>query len=244
MQRFQTSILIALFLLFLSPEFLSASGGFRSGGGGFGFGWLTADFSDLNSEIATMGLDPVDESVGLFGFQGFGYITDNVRIGIKMTGGSNRTSGATAADPTAEIPALVKEAVASSGVSGLTVEYTRNVPYGIQMIAGGMIGFGHISVRLSQFETPLTWDGIWDEYQMGAGGYNLTMEASNSVFILNPWIGAEYKVLRWMGVMVKAGYVFATSQSSDWAVNNSDIYGGPKVGMNSLNFEFFVIFGR
>ena len=248
MKRIETFILMALFILFLSPEFLSASGGFTSGGGGFGFGWLSADFSDINSEIALMGLNPVDEGVGLFGFEGFGYISDNVRVGVRFAGGGNRTSGVIPAVLDVNLQELVlelvKEAVVSSGVSGLTIEYTREVPYGIQMIAGGMIGFGNVSVKISQFETPLTWTGIWDEYQTGVGGYNLTMEASNSLFVLNPWIGAEYKLLRWMGVCVKAGYVFSTSESGDWKVNNREIFGGPKVGMSSLNFEFSVIFGK
>ena len=244
MRKINLLLIFVLLVLFNVPGLVSAKGGFSSGGGGINMGWLTADFSSINHELISMGLNSVDENISIRGVQGFGYISANFRLGVRLSGGSNRTSAVIPADAINLIPELARDAEVSSGISGLTLEYTRDVPYGIKMIAGGMIGNGHVSVKISQYESLLNWDGIWDDYQSGSGSYNSIMNLSNSFFVFNPWIGAEYKVLNWVGVAVKAGYVFSTSDSGDWMVDGDDIYGGPKVGMSSLNFEFSLNFGR
>ena len=57
MRKINLLLIFVLLVLFNVPGLVSAKGGFSSGGGGINMGWLTADFSSINHELISMGLN-------------------------------------------------------------------------------------------------------------------------------------------------------------------------------------------
>lgn len=247
MKKALFSLFIAALVLFSFSNLSCAGSGFRAGGGGVIFSWNSPDLGPLNREIENMGINDLDEGFFTFGGRGFGYVSRNIRIGGLGAGGNTSVSGLVP-EHTVEnitIPELVKEVDFSMGYGGVTLEYTRDLPFDIQLFAGGMLGWGGVSVRISQYEKSLSWGGIWGDYQQGYTGdsYDLTVTAINSIFILNPWVGVEYKVLPWMGFYGKVGYFYAIAKSGNWKVIDSKLFGAPELDLNNFNLEFAIIFG-
>jgi hypothetical protein len=209
------------------------------------FTYLSPDLGPLNTQIALMGIPNLKEEMFIFGGKGFGYVSRNIRIGGMGGGGEVTTDGVIEGDPTIETDDLAKEVAFSLGFGGVTVEYTYNTPLNIQLVAGGMLGWGGITVRISQFQGVPNWEGIWEDYQTGYTGdsYDLTVYMNNSIFILNPWIGAEYKILPWMGIAGKAGYFYSKASRSNWNSEGTEIFGGEEIDLSNVSFEVAIIFG-
>ena len=220
-----------------------AGGGFKGGGGGLLFAYLAPDLGDLNDQIALMGIPELDDGFWTFGGKGFGLVGKKFRIGGLGAGGVLTTSGFVPGMD--DIPGLVKEVEFSMGYGGVTLEYVMNTPLDVQLTAGGLIGWGGISVRMSEYESSLSWNGLWENYYEGYTGdsYNQTVTADNSLFVLSPWIGADYKILAWMGFSGKAGYFFSKAGSGDWEVAGSKVYAAPEIDLSNVYYEFAIIFG-
>ena len=161
--------------------------GFSGGGGGPTFTYMTPDLADINVMVAQMGPNiKLDEGFFLYGGKGYGHVNRNIRIGGMGAGGMITTSelvpGAGGA------PDLAKEVEFSMGFGGVTLEYVMELPFDVQLFAGGLIGWGGISVRVSQYENALSWNGIWEDYGIGSIGdsNDLSLTMDNEFFTLSP----------------------------------------------------------
>ena len=236
--------LLAVVLIFTVFTGISlAGGGFKAGGGGPLFAYLAPDLGDLNDQINQMGIPELDDGLWIFGGKGFGFVGKNFRIGGMGAGGEMTTSGFVPG--VGDIPGLVKEVEFSMGYGGVTLEYVMNTPLDVQLVAGGLIGLGGISVRISEYASSLSWNGLWEDYHEGYTGdsYDQTVTADNSLFILSPWVGAAYKVLPWMGFSGKAGYFYSKAGSGSWEVAGSKVYAAPEIDLSNVYYEFAIIFG-
>lgn len=237
------SILLSAAVILSLTAFAFAKPGFSGGGGGVSFVRIQPDLGPLNLQIVQMGIPELEEGMFLYGGHGYGYVNRNFRIGGMGAGGMMTTSGYIPGAGGA--PSLAKEVEFDIGYGGVTLEYCYNTPIGIQVFAGGLIGWGGISVTVSQFENSLSWNGIWEDYHTGYTGnsFDQVMTMNNSLFVLNPWVGAFYKVLPWMGVAGKAGYFYSTAPNGDWKALDSEIYGAPEIDLSNVSFEVNITFG-
>lgn len=237
------SILLAAAAMFALTNLAFAGPGFSGGGGGVTFTYIKPDLSPLNNQILQMGIPELEEGMFLFGGHGYGYVSRHFRIGGMGVGGTMSTSGFV--DGVGMIPGLVKEVQFDIGYGGVTLEYCYNTPVGIQLFAGGLIGWGGISITVSQYENSLSWNNLWENYHSYYIGdsYDQTINMNNSIFVLNPWAGAFYKVLPWMGVAGKAGYFYSTAPSGNWSTQESEIYGAPEIDLSNVSFEVSLTFG-
>jgi len=230
---------VAATLLCVGSAF--ARPGFSGGGGGPVFVYMTPDLGPINNMIAQMSPNmKLDDGFFLYGGKGYGYINRNIRIGGMGAGGSLTTSALVTGTPN-----LAKEVQFDMGYGGVTLEYVAELPFDLQLFAGGMIGWGGISMRISQYENALTWNGIWDNYGIGYTGdsYDLNITMDNQFFALTPWVGGFYKILPWMGVSGKAGYFYAKCATGNWKTLGSNIYGGPDIDLSNVFYEFAIVFG-
>ncbi|NQS97168.1 MAG: hypothetical protein HQ591_01820 [candidate division Zixibacteria bacterium] len=251
MKQLLVTILVVVLIFTVFTGTSLAGGGFKGGGGGPLFAYLAPDLGDLNDQIVLMGIPELDDGFWTFGGKGFGFVGKNFRIGGLGAGGVMTTSGFVPGTIVGldTIPGLVKEVEFAMGYGGVTLEYVMNTPLDVQLTAGGLIGWGGISVRISEYESSLYWSGeekgIWNNYYEDYTGdsYNLTITAENSIFILSPWIGANYKILPWMGFSGKAGYFFSKAGSGNWEVAGSKVYAAPEIELSNVYYEFAIIFG-
>ncbi len=237
-------VLIILAAVIFSGNDAVARQGFQGGGGGFILGYMQANLDEINNQILSMGIPKFDDGFFLYGGRGFGFVNDHIRIGGMGMGGRMITSGFVPGNGS-NTPDLAKEVEFSMGYGGVTLEYVYDAPYGIQVFTGGLIGWGGLSVRIAQYESALNWNGIWDNYGVNYTGdsYDLSIMLDNCLFILNPWIGAFYNILPWMGVSGQVGYFYSTASSGNWDVAGSKVLGGPDLDLSNLNFEFSILFG-
>jgi len=238
-----------IFVLAICAAFLFGAGstfaraGFSGGGGGPVIGYQTPDLGVLNSQLTAMGVPEFDNGLFLYGGKGYGYINRKFRIGGLGYGGSAVSSALVHGFGGA--PDLAKEVAFDMGYGGVTLEYVYDAPFGIQVFAGGLIGWGGVSLRISQHQNALSWDGIWEDYHIGYAGdsYDLNITMDNSLFILNPWVGGFVKILPWMGFSGQVGYFYTKASSDNWGVLGSSVYGAPDLDLNNVNFEFAIVFG-
>ena len=155
----KSTLLLVCVSLFMFAGIADARPGFSGGGGGFVIVYQQPDLKDINNQILQMGIPELDEGFFLYGGQGYGYVNRNFRIGGMGAGGAIATSALVPGFGGA--PDLAKEVEFMIGYGGVTLEYVYDTPIGLQLFGGGMIGWGGISLRVSQYENALSWSGIW-----------------------------------------------------------------------------------
>lgn len=245
MKKLVVFLAVAATLLSFGSAFARA--GFSGGGGGVVFVYTSPDLGPINSMISTMGGNmKLDDGFFIYGGKGYGYINRHIRIGGMGAGGSLTTSAlvpGTTGPP--DIPALAKEVQFDMGYGGVTLEYVTELPFDLQLFAGGMIGWGAISLRLSQYENVLSWNDIWADYGIGYPGdsYDLNNTMDCEFFALSPWVGGFYKILPWMGVSGKAGYFYAKCAEGNWTSVGSNVVGAPEIDLSNVFYEFSIMFG-
>jgi hypothetical protein len=241
----RTSLLFIALVIILGFSSLSfARKGFGGGGGGVVFNYLSLDLGPINEQIVLTGMDEFKTGFFCYGGRGYGYVSKNMRIGGMGAGGSVTTSQYFAVTTTT--PEMVKEAEFSMNYGGVTLEYIYDAPMGVQIAAGGMLGWGGITVRIWQHSGPLSWQGIWENYNIGYSGdsYDISNTLDNSLFILSPWVEAGYKVLDWMQFTGKVGYFWSTAKSGNWSAEGSSVSGATKdVDLSNFFFGFEIMFG-
>ncbi len=230
-------------VLALGASSVFARAGFSGGGGGPVIGYDTPDLGELNSQLTAMGVPKFDDGLFLYGGKGYGYINRNFRIGGMGAGGSTASSALVPGFGGA--PDLAKEVTFDMGYGGVTLEYVYDAPWGIQLFAGGLIGWGGVSLRISQYDNALSWNGIWDDYHIGTtnDSNDQTITLDNSLFILNPWVGGFVKILPWMGFSGQVGYFYSKASSENWQVVGSSVIGAPDLDLSNVNFEIAIVFG-
>jgi len=239
----KTVVLILGMVLLIGVGSALARSGFSGGGGGPVIGYQTPDLGVLNTQLTAMGLKEFDNGVFFYGGKGYGHIKRNIRIGGMGAAGAITSSALVPGFGGA--PNLAKEVEFSMGYGGVTLEYVYDTPFGMQIFTGGLIGWGGVSLRISQHLNALSWTGIWDDYHTGYTGdsYDLSITMDNSLFILSPWVGAFYKVLPWMGFSGQAGYFYTRAAKENWEVVGSSVYGAPDLDLKNVCFEFAIVFG-
>ena len=187
-------------------------------------------------------ISELDDGFVVIGGRGYGYVNRNFRIGGGGAGGWTTTSGMTPADPVNNIPALDKEITFSMGYGGVTLEYVYDLPFGLQMFGGGMIGGGGASIDIGQYESR-SWGSIWDNYQfVDSTNYTQTITMERGFMLIDPWMGIHFNILDWMAVSGKVGYFFPLLES-DWKINDTEMFGAPDIDLANWHFDFAILFG-
>lgn len=211
------------------------------GAGGFTTHVLFWKVSDLNSSFNGDNVPKIqDKPLMLFGGQGYGYIMflENLRIG-GMGAGGEVTSSEVILNTRYDLETKV-------GFGGVTVEYVLPLSERLDIVAGGLIGWGGMNVKMRRDTWGIkTWDSLVDSWAVDGtslvGNFSYTLDGS--FLIYQPAVNFEYAILRWLGVRLGVSYLGMTMPS--WQLDEKfDVVGVPdKLKGNGLMINGGVFLG-
>ena len=116
--------------------------------------YVMTDFGKLNSNIAGIGVDQLDDGLILAGWNTYVYVHPSVRIGLMGAGGSQTVEG--------RDDLIERQVKVGLGYVGLSGEYVFSFMKG-DVAVGTMLGYGHADIEMLQSLTGSDeWDGLWD----------------------------------------------------------------------------------
>ncbi len=211
------------------------------GAGGFTSHVLYWKVSDINNSFRGVNVPKIpDKALVLFGGQGYGYIMflENLRIG-GMGAGGGVTRSLVIQNTRYDLETKVN-------FGGVTIDYVFPVSERFDIVAGGIVGWGGMNVKLRRDTWGIKkWDNLVDNW--AASGTSLTGDFSytleGSFFIYQPAVNFEYAVLRWLGIRLGVSYL--TMASPSWQLDEKfDVVGVPeKLKGNGLMINGGVFLG-
>lgn len=211
------------------------------GAGGFTTHVLFWNVSDINGSFNGDNVPKMqDKPLMLFGGQGYGYIMflENLRIG-GMGAGGGVTSSKVIQNTRYDLETKV-------GFGGVTVEYVLPLSERFDIVAGGLVGWGGMNVKMRRDTWGIkTWDSLVDSWAVNGTSLvdNFSYNLEGSFFIYQPAVNFEYAILRWLGVRLGVSYLGMTSPS--WQLDEKfDVVGVPdKLKGNGLMINGGVFLG-
>ncbi|HEX2868429.1 MAG TPA: hypothetical protein VHO03_15410 [Ignavibacteriales bacterium] len=206
-------------------------------GGGYTPGWFVPDLTVFNQNVESFGVGKFSTS-GFYAQGGTGFISiaiiRNIRIGGMGMGGSMKNS--------AVVMGQRREAVYSTGMGGLTIEYTLPFVKYVALSAGLILGRGGSSVDLYENRGPESWDNVWKD-AASAQGQTKHRTISNSYYILSPTLNLDIPFYRFFAFRLGAGYNFALG--NNWQMDNEqELLNVPgNVNSNSLFIQAGIFIG-
>lgn len=208
---------------------------FRAGGGGPMWFRFSPNLNKLNLKVKEIGLSKLKSNISLWGGGGWGFVSDNFRIGGLGAGGSVTTKGI--------VDSVSKEVNLSMSFGGITGEYILRPLNRVELSFGGLLAWGVVTIKLSENKGPIDWDGIWGDYRQPVGSANISSSLKNNFFSFMPWIGAKYSILEWMGIGANIGYFQCWMDKNKWKINKLDLYDVPDIDMSDLMVRLDLTFG-
>lgn len=209
---FPIVIVLLLFSVRLYSQDETAWDAKFAAGGGYTPGWFIPDLTVINQNVESFGVGKFPTS-GFFAQGGTGFISiaiiKNVRIGGMGMGGSVKNS--------AVVNGQRREAVYSTGIGGLTIEYTLPFVKYVALSAGAILGRGGSSVDLYENRGPESWDNVWKD-AASVQGQTKHRTISNSYYILSPTLNLDIPIYRFFALRLGAGYNLALG--NNWQVDN------------------------
>lgn len=211
------------------------------GAGGFTSHVLYWKVSDINNSFRGVNVPKIqDKALVLFGGQGYGYIMflENLRIGGMGAGGGLTRS--------LVIQNIRYDLETKVNFGGVTIDYVFPVSERFDIVAGGIVGWGGMNVKLRRDTWGIKkWDNLVDSW--AASGTSLTGDFSytleGSFFIYQPAVNFEYAILRWLGIRLGVSYL--TMAAPSWQLDEKfDVVGVPeKLKGNGLMINGGVFLG-
>ena len=220
-----------------------AEKGARTGGAvGIVLGVYRPSMAGINKVAAQLNFPGGFGSDALFmsGIRGYGYVGRHFRIGGQVLSGS-----ASIADPGA---AFDRELDLNVSQGGITLEYVYPTQR-MEFYAGGLVGVGSVELTYRQQDLrdrKFDWASLTNTYSgtPNTGTYDKTLSAGYTV--VNPWIGAKYKLLPWFAIDGVLGYHLGGSAKGDWSFSDYTRFGiknSPALDMAGLTGSLQVTFG-
>ncbi len=209
------------------------------GAGGFTSHVLFWKVSDINSSFIGDNVPKIqDKPLMLFGGQGYGYIMflENLRIGGMGAGGGVRSS--------LVIQNTRYDLETKVNFGGVTVEYVLPVTERFDIVAGGIVGWGGMNVKMRRDTWGIKkWDSLVDSWAGTSSISNFSYTLEGSFFIYQPAVNFEYAILRWLGIRLGVSYLGMASPS--WQLDEIfDVVGVPdKLKGNGLMINGGVFLG-
>ena len=184
----------------------------------------------------------------MYGVQGFGQVTEHIRLSGTAIFGSKTTS--TYYDPSA-IPAQTRSITVKLVKSVLNTEYLWRLGRNAQVGAGVGVGLGRISLTVLQHTGDITWERVWLPF--GTGNYSnpsigelgIHSTTASAVFVITqPIISFQYQLMTWVGLRVTGGFQIAQVGQDAWKLNGTqDIAGAEAMSMMTPFLRGVLYFG-
>ncbi|TKJ39684.1 hypothetical protein CEE37_10410 [candidate division LCP-89 bacterium B3_LCP] len=232
----KTILIITLTIIVISSPVGAAWNSFQGGAGGFSFYIVKPDLGPLNTELKALGMPQFDGYMFLYGGQGFGYVSNSLRIGGMGFGGSVSVNDIE--------NGYAREAIFSMGWGGILIEYLMLEVSNFELFTGGTLGWGSVSVSLRKTDSPVSWGEIWNNYTSQTGsGDSISSELSHSFFMIQPRVGVKYYLLDWLAVGGSIDVPILNLSSSGWSINGDNIYDAPSLDLTQPFFQFSILVG-
>lgn len=210
--------------------------GFEGGAGGFSFYMLQPDLGPLNTELNDLSMPEFDGVMFLYGGQGYGFVSDHLRIGGMGFGGSMTTKDVE--------NGYARDVTFSMAWGGLLLEYLVFEDWGFEAFMGGTLGWGGVSVHLKKTLSPIEWGDVWDDYQAVPDSTdNISTTFDHSFFLLQPRIGLKYYLLDWLAVGASVDVPILNLDAEGWTLDGDDVYNAPSLDLTQPFFQFNVMLG-
>ncbi len=227
-------LIISIVLIIMIGTTASADG--FSGAGGFSFYLWKPDLNSINSELEAIGMPQFDNLAFLYGGQGFGHISDRLRIGVMGFNGGSKVSDLK--------NGYAREASFSISWGGLLLEYIVLEGRGFEIYGGGTLGWGSFTIQLEKSAGPADWNGVWDNYEaVQSTEDNISSTFSNSFFMLQPRVGIRYFLTDWLAVSGSVDVPLLKLNSNNWKLNDNDVYNAPSIDLIQPFFQFAILLG-
>ncbi len=210
------------------------------GGGGPCFAMVQLSLPELNSRLASMGLEGLPQWVSLFGGDGH-FQVGHVMIGGFALGGSVERSIVS--------EGIVRRASVNLSHSGLRLGYVKAVSR-MKLTLGGSIGGGHMETRLCRFpQTARSWDDVWTYYEsdfsevVDAGDLDTSAELSGNYFFVEPFFSLRYWVIPLVAVDLGAFYRMGGIGVGKLKMNGESIPEAPKFDFSGMGVRVGIFLG-
>ena len=226
MKNYIAALLLIISPLYYAQEEMGWDAKFALGGG-FTPGWIIPDFNAINNQLTSFGVDKFSSS-GFFTSGGIGYVSigviKNIRIGGMGFGGSVTHKGSK--------DGFSKEAKYSTGMGGITIEYSLPFIKDVAISAGAVIGIGSSSLELYQNNGSYDWNNVWKEVtDPNEKTQNINRSISNTFFTLVPTINIDIPVYRFFAFRIGGGCMFDLSKN--WKADNGQTLNNVPSDLNS-----------
>lgn len=241
MKTYLTIVLLTISIFILADN---ASARSFQGAGGFYLSFYSPDLKFLDDEVqsVTPGFKPIEGYVTTWGGLGYGMVKDRVRLGGYGFGGTKLFSG-TAINPSDPTQRFAQDVIFNYGGGGLYFEYVafdkiKNFETALSM----GIGFIGYDIRLSQYDSNVTWDDLMNSLTPGNDRTSFMIDMTNGGFMLHPGIGLKYYITNFFALEATANYLFVV-MPDDWWFNDQKVRGMPKIDLSAPSFGLRFMFG-
>lgn len=190
--------------------------------------YVMTDFCELNTNIAGIGVNELDDGLVLVSWNTYVYVHPSVRVGLMGAGGSKTAEG--------RDDLIERRIKVGLGYMGLSGEYVFSFMKG-DVTVGTMLGYGHADIEMLQSLTGSDeWDGLWDVYQSEPALPSTFMNIMKSnFFAYQPFLRMKYKLTGWLSLQGSIGYLGA--QAGSWKHRGDvDIDGEPSLDFGGVTF--------
>jgi hypothetical protein len=225
-------IIISLLVLTLNSAWAE---GF-DGAGGFSVALYKPDFAPINESLQSLGMPKFDQPMVIYGGQGFAYVSRRVAIGGAGFGGMASVSDLE--------NGYARTARFTIGWGGVMFEYLLLELNRVDFIAGGLVGWGGVSLHLQKTHSPLDWDEIWNNYQaLSDSSENVSTDFTHSFFVFQPRVGVRVYLTNWMALGACIEVPLSKLSSGGWKLNEADVYNAPDMDLIAPFYHFSILFG-
>ncbi|MBS1271063.1 MAG: hypothetical protein MAGBODY4_00192 [Candidatus Marinimicrobia bacterium] len=259
-------VLTAFSAMIMAQPSSAQSGAFYGGGIGFVGSFEALSVTDWPQEIirlsninnanltnetgtdiypALMGIAGFDgNGVMAYGGQGFGQITEHIRLSGTALFGSKSISNYI--EETSQTRSITIKFVKSILNTEYLWQWGRNAQFGV----GAGIGIGRVSLTILQRTSDITWERIWLPF--GVEGYDPSIDelgihstnASALFVIAQPIVSFKYQLTTWIGLRVTGGYQISRVGADAWRLNGEHaIAGAEPMSMMTPFLRGMVYFG-
>ena len=211
------------------------AGGFDAAGG-FSVALYQPDFGPINESLRSLSMPEFDQPMVIYGGQGFAYVNSRLAIG-----GAGFAGVASVSDME---NGYARTARFAMGWGGMQFEYLLLELSRVDFVAGGLIGWGGVSMHLQKTHSPVDWDEIWDNYQaLGDSSDNISSDFTHSFFVFQPRVGVRVYLTHWMALSGSIEMPLSKLSSGGWKLNEAEVYNAPEIDLIAPFYHFSILFG-
>eukprot|EP01156_Anaeramoeba_ignava_P014617 Anaeramoba_ignava/a609765_86.p3 GENE.a609765_86~~a609765_86.p3 ORF type:complete len:303 (-),score=46.34 a609765_86:1146-2054(-) len=214
-------------------------GYFRAGAGGWDLFYMPIELTEINKQLAKIGVDEFDSELYAHGGGGWGFIGSKWRIGGMGATGKMTTTGA-------EVNGISNKVDFEMHFGGFLMERVWHPVNKTEVYFSAVLGRSSIKMDMYKMKDVGNWDDSWTSYNKTDisdefVSYKTTYK--NSYFSAMPAIGFRYNIFRVFGVGAKVGYYYGQTNDNNWEINNDSISGVPGMDLSNIFYSVNFYFG-